>query len=242
MRNNFILLLVLIHFSGYSQTSTELNSISFSIDKNKIANELSVANIDFLHQKVAQAFINYGATMDNNSFFEVVPKLIITSITNDGIDTNIMCRLDLTIYNKKNASIITSFQKSITGYGNSKENAISNVINTIDSLNSDEEFNTFILTLRNKINEYKSLKTHNISSKNQEVRNDTIIVHTNPPKEEKPISSTNIFIKIFQTSKNWLSEFLSDIDNLFGIIGALAAFYYFVVKLRNRKKSTKKQK
>jgi hypothetical protein len=265
MKKNATLFWLLISLSSFvfGQPNTIKSNNKFSLNKETVSNEnsieLNTKQCEQFYQKLLSLFVEEGYIIQENSGAIIVPKLFKISQTesNELFEKEITSKYSLNIILKgidKNETIFNTFSDEIIGSGTTANESVLNAIDKIPTLSSKVKFKKFLTDLNNKVtnNLVVSQKKNEIIAPNNPKYNYYQIdkslnnIDKSINSVDKSDKSVNVrYIKntaiVQPDSKNtWLADFLSNTNNLFGIIASFSAFFVFLWGLKMKKKAGRK--
>ena len=160
MKNIIYLIVLFSVLNIYSQNSNDIGKISLSIVMPENLEDLDESNLSNLETKILEIVNKTGlsGTGYNNNFV-IYPKFAIySSKISKGMQniTFIDCELSLFVKQVDNNMVFSTISKKLNGNGISKQEAISNAIDNLDS--SEEPFSKFIEKGKIRIIQYYESK------------------------------------------------------------------------------------
>ena len=160
MKNIIYLIVLFSVLNIYSQNSNDIGKISLSIVMPENLEDLDESNLSNLETKILEIVNKTGlsGTGYNNNFV-IYPKFAIySSKISKGMQniTFIDCELSLFVKQVDNNMVFSTISKKLNGNGISKQEAISNAIDNLDS--SEEPFSKFIEKGKTRIIQYYESK------------------------------------------------------------------------------------
>ncbi len=160
MKKIIYLIVLFSVLNTFSQNSNDIGKISLSIVMPENLEDLDDSNLSNLETKILEIVNKTGlsGTGYNNNFV-IYPKFTIynTKISKGMQNiTFIDCELSLFIKQVDNNMVFSSISKKLNGNGLSKQEAISNAIDTLDS--TEEAFSKFIEKGKSRIIQYYESK------------------------------------------------------------------------------------